>query len=256
MFYNYKGAKIFYELLGNGKDTIVFLHGWGCDSSIFKPIYTKLLDKYNVFLIDFPAHGKSENPLQTYNVNDFAIATNRIIESLSIDSCYVVAHSFGSRVFIKLNQIYKGEIISCILTGAAGIRPISQKSKAFTPYKFQKNMLNKLRVLKFLNDFVDKQQEFLIQKYGSEDYKALSKDMRATFVNVINEDLTDFLCEIKCPCLLIWGDQDMETPLYMAEIMKDKINDAEIIIFEGSGHFAFIQEYQRFYIILEKFFEG
>ena len=51
-------------------------------------------------------------------------------------------------------------------------------------------------------------REALIQKFGSPDYRALSGEMRKTFVKVISLDLTDRLEQIKAPTLLYWGAQD------------------------------------------------
>ena len=49
---------------------------------------------------------------------------------------------------------------------------------------------------------------------GSEDYKKLSGAMRATFVNVVNEDLRRYLRDIKSPSLMIYGENDSDTPVY------------------------------------------
>ena len=105
----------------------------------------------------------------------------------------------------------------------------------------------------------EKSAEFLlekaIKKYGSSDYIKLSKSMRATFSNIVNEDLTPYLSKINVPTILIWGDQDKETPLEFGKIMEQNIKDSALIIFENAGHFAFLEQSNRFNIILKSFFE-
>ena len=46
--------------------------------------------------------------------------------------------------------------------------------------------------------------------------------LRATFVAIVNEDLRPLLPAIKCPTLLVWGDQDEETPLADARVMENQ----------------------------------
>ena len=62
--------------------------------------------------------------------------------------------------------------------------------------------------------FTQKIRERFKKGKGSEDYRRLSDVMRATFSRIVNEDLRYLLKDIKAPTLLIWGDQDDQTPPY------------------------------------------
>ena len=55
---------------------------------------------------------------------------------------------------------------------------------------------------------------------GSSDYRALPETLRGTFVKVVNQDLKGYLKDIKASTLLIFGDQDTDTPLYFGQIME------------------------------------
>ena len=70
--------------------------------------------------------------------------------------------------------------------------------------------------------------------------------MRRTFVKVISEDLTGLYGQIRQSTLLIWGDQDTDTPLWMGKEMEKRIPDAGLVIFEGGTHFAYLEQVQRF----------
>ena len=91
-------------------------------------------------------------------------------------------------------------------------------------------------------------------KYGSPDYVRLNETMRATFVKVISQDLSEMLPAIQAPSLLIWGSADTETPLWMGQQMEQQIPDAGLVVFEGRSHFAFVEEPQRFLTIMKTFF--
>ena len=80
--------------------------------------------------------------------------------------------------------------------------------------------------------------------------------MKKVFVRVVNQDLRPYLKGIKAPTLLIWGCEDRDTPLSFAHIMEAEIPDAGLVVFEGAGHFSYLDEFQRFCPIVSVFFGG
>jgi len=66
------------------------------------------------------------------------------------------------------------------------------------------------------------------------------------FVKVISLDLSDRYSKIQQPTLLIWGDQDTETPLWMGRQMEKDIPDAGLVVLQGGTHFAYLEQVQRF----------
>ena len=159
----------------------------------------------------------------------------------------IIAHSFGARLAIKY-QLTR-PVHKLILTGAAGIRPKRSLDTVLRIYSF--------KVLKqiFKLPFLVKYQEPLRKLFGSEDYKAISGVLRARFVKIVNEDLTPYLKHIEVPTLLIWGDQDDATPLWMGKKMEKEIKDAGLVIFENDGHYAYWNQLSRFHAIVSVFLE-
>ncbi len=80
--------------------------------------------------------------------------------------------------------------------------------------------------------------------------------MRQTFVKVIGLDLYPLLADVKASTLLIWGGDDTETPLWMGQQMEQQMKDAGLIVFDRRTHFAFIEEWERFLLIVKQFFFG
>jgi pimeloyl-ACP methyl ester carboxylesterase len=89
--------------------------------------------------------------------------------------------------------------------------------------------------------------------FGSSDYRVLSPGMRQTFNLLVARDLEPELKRIQSPTLLIWGDRDTATPLWMGQAMEKAIPDAGLVVFEGAGHFAYLDQYARFRAVVEKF---
>ena len=70
--------------------------------------------------------------------------------------------------------------------------------------------------------------------------------MRPTFVKIVNEDLSDLLPSIRSSTLLVWGSEDDAVPVSHARRMEAAIPDAGLVLFEGAGHFAYLDDPQRF----------
>jgi pimeloyl-ACP methyl ester carboxylesterase len=77
--------------------------------------------------------------------------------------------------------------------------------------------------------------------------------MRGTLVRLVNEDLRTLLPHLHLPVLLIWGDADSETPLADGRLMERLIPDAGLVVFEGAGHYAYLEQTGRFCRIVEVF---
>ena len=249
------GTSIYYNISGQGDKRIVLLHGWGCTSDLMQPIADSLSNSMSVLQLDFPGHGRSGRPPQPWGVPEYAAAVHELLCKLNFLPCDVIAHSFGGRIVIWLASTYDSIFQHIVLTGAAGIKKTqSEESRKRTnKYQRQKHLLSSLRTIKVLNPLLDRAEQKLRQKYGSADYNALDDEMRKTFVKVIQLDLSDKLCRIKQPTLLVWGDHDTETPLWMGQRMEHDIPDAGLIVFENGTHFAYLEQSSRLCIIVKSF---
>lgn len=256
-----QGCKLFYRFEpSNQQDapTVLFLHGWGCDSSIFNAFYQEIGKHASLLAVDFPGHGQSGEPAEPWGVAEFAQQILELLDSLGLSRVHMIAHSFGGRVAIWLGSHHPERVDKMIITGGAGIRkPDGQEqSRRQKQYKRMKAIVNAMGRLPFLKKMVDRLQEALVQKYGSADYKRLNAQMRKTFVKVIQQDLSQWLPQIKASTLLIWGSNDTETPLWMGQQMEKEIPDAGLVVFDGRSHFAFLEEAQRFLVIVNTFLWG
>jgi pimeloyl-ACP methyl ester carboxylesterase len=50
------------------------------------------------------------------------------------------------------------------------------------------------------------------------------------------DDITDLIAQIKVPALVIHGDADAAIPLERAQVLADRLANAELIVIEGGGH--------------------
>lgn len=242
------GVTIHYEMNGCGEKRVVLLHGWGCEIKLMKPVADFLAKDMTVLSLDFPAHGQSSRPTEPWGVPEFAACTLDVLRHLNFLPCSVIAHSFGGRVTLELAAEDSSLFEKIILTGGAGLRdrPTEEGKKRAAEYQRLKRIAEGAKKLRIFGSLPDRMQEKLRQKYGSADYNALDEMMRKTFVKVVNHDQAALLPKIQQPTLLIWGDQDTATPLWMGRQMERDIPDAGLVILEGGTHFAYLEQIGRF----------
>lgn len=255
MEFEHNGAVMHYERLGESGRPLVLLHGWGCSSETMAPIMRDLSADHRVIAVDFPGHGKSPEPPEPWEVTEFALLTRALMEKEGFVGADVIAHSFGGRVTLYLAAEMPDTFSRLMLTGCAGIpnRPSGKLSARTRVYKTLRKMADNSMTRAVFGDKVDEWREALIQEFGSADYRALTPSMRQTFNRVLAQDLTYCLDRIKVPTILVWGENDTATPIWMGEMMEQRMGDCALIRFEGGSHFAFVEQYARFIAIAREF---
>lgn len=258
MKFSYNGLNINYEVfedkgINPSSRPLLILHGWMAKIEAMAPIYQYFRKSRKIIILDFPGQGgKSDILKETWGVPEYGEMVKALLEKLNIKKCDVIGHSFGGRVIIYLSSKYKSLFNKIVLTDAAGVKPkanLKKLSKIYS-YKFAKFIL-KLVMPK--EKYEEKLKE-MRKKNSSSDYAMLNSDvMRETFKKVINLDLTNRLKEIEQPTLLIWGENDKDTPLYMAKIMEKNIKDSGIVVLENAGHFSYLDNPQKYLLVVENF---
>ncbi len=140
-----------------------------------------------------------------------------------------------------------------VLADSAGLRvPLTLRQRA-------RNLAS--RSIRRLFDWVGlhqvraRLQERYNRRYASEDYLNAGP-LRETFMRVVREDLTPFALRIQAPTLLIWGDQDKDTPLWQGQKMEQLIPDAGLVVFKSAGHFAYLERLGEYIRIVDHFLSG
>lgn len=237
-----------YLKFGDSKKFLVFLHGWGTDLNSFLFIKDYFYEHTKLF-VDFAGFGKTSEPDKPYFVSDYVKDLENLLLKFDIEELILVGHSFGGRVAIKYAFLHQCDFnkFKICLVDSAGIKPrlnFKKKWKIFRYKQLKKKSLSNAHLVNKL------------AKFGSDDYKKLSVIMKQTFVNVVNEDLSIFASRIVSDCLIVWGDKDNETKLYMAKKLNRLIKGSRLCIIKNAGHFCFLDYPQEFLIILDSFIKN
>jgi pimeloyl-ACP methyl ester carboxylesterase len=233
---------------------VLLLHGWGASSQLFQATLASLGQGFDAIAPDLPGFGATPPPDAPWGVDEYAEWVIALLDTLGIARAHVVGHSNGGRIAIRLARRWPERVDKLVLTDSAGIRPprtwrYHLRVRAFKLLRWAGRSAAVPAVLRTWAAARAAQS-------GSTDYQQASGVMRATLVRLVNADLRDDLPHIAAPTLLIWGERDEDTPLADGQLMERAIPDAGLVVFDGAGHFAYLEQSPRFCHIVKTFFQG
>ena len=243
--------------------TILFLHGWGGDEKSFAAVEGFFRANCNCIFVRFPCFRRgagNDNPDRPWTLDDYADLVIRTLDEKQVQTCNIIAHSFGARVAVLLASKYPRRFEKLVLAGPAGI-----------PKRFSLRLWIKIKLYKFRkwlsrgrksglrrqpgvlprNDAgVDLESN---DKSGSSDYKVLDHNGKITFQNIIGRDLRPEIRHITTPTLVIWGRRDRAVRRYMVKLWTKLNSNTKLVIYRSAGHFCFIDAPTRFIIDVQEF---
>jgi pimeloyl-ACP methyl ester carboxylesterase len=237
-----------YLATGNGPPVLV-LHGWGAKIEAVQPIVAALAATNSVVAVDLPGFGETAPPPeQPWGAADYAGWVRALLDHLRWERAHVVGHSRGGAIAIHLGAHTPERVGRLLLVDSAGIRPkrTLRYHRRVAMAKVGKHAARNLgapgrRI-----------REALVGRAASTDY-ANAGVMRPTLVKLVNEDLTELMPRVRAPTLLVWGAEDDATPVADGRRMEELIPDAGLVVFDGAGHFAYLDDQHRFGVIAREF---
>lgn len=230
----------------------VLMHGWGGsrDSlvSLSELISGKLSTADSALqvytdLLEAPGFGQTELD-RVYKFSDYCEYFKQRISTLAAETpdCQLVliGHSFGGKILLQLAADNIFPDARFVIINSSGLKPRNSRKKkifkaASVAYKPLKLTLNRLG-LSGMQKFARK----AIYKYvvRARDYEKIQDTvLLETFKNVIDYNLSESaLAEIKSPTLLIWGEKDTATPLWMGQRLHELIGGSELVTVPDATH--------------------
>ena len=236
-----KGLNVCYEEYGNTKgETLVFLHGWGQNIEMMKPLGEKLQKDYHIYILDLPGFGNSEEPISIWSVYDYADCIHEFIESFKIKNQMLLGHSFGGKISLAYASKYNTKKL--VVFGSPFRKKIEKLSL-------------KIRILKTIKKlpWIEGLANIAKKHMGSTDYKNASPMMRDILVNTVNLDITEDVKKIKCPTLIVWGSNDEQVSVEDAYLLEKLIKDAGVVEYQGCSHYAYLENLGQTINVLNSF---
>ncbi len=221
-----------YQDEGRGP-VLLLLHGWANTLHSFDAMTSVLSKDNRVVRVDLPGFGGSEMPQNSWSVEDYARFVRNFCEKIGLEPDIIIGHSLGGRIVVKglaRKILFPRKVVLIASAGVAKRDTLRNRIyKSFA--KIGKAALSPLPVHMY-----QKGRRFLYS-YAGGDYLTVGS-MSGTFIKVISENLSDSAKLISVPTLLIWGKQDVVTPLAEGKRLHHLIAGSRLEMIQDTGHFV------------------
>ena len=250
-----EGLKIkYYEHgIGNNKH-VLFIHGLGSSSLIWRDIPQALSEKFHTISVDLIGFGKSDKPPELeYTIRYFSQFIKSFLRQIEIndkDRITIVGHSLGGYIAIDYAIENRDQIDKLILIDSSGM--LSQPTPLLENYLSAAletdSILRYKKVTRVFEDLLAERTRLLplfvdifistIGEIGAKHafYSAFKNSTTTTI------DLKRLKQIEDVPCLIIWGQNDNLIPIDHLKKFKDILKDAEVLTIQDAGHSPFVEK--------------
>lgn len=270
------GYRRAFRICGSGP-AILLIHGIGDNSTTWHNVQTALAQRFTVIAPDLLGHGQSDKPRADYSVAAYANGMRDLLSVLDIDHVTVVGHSLGGGVAMQFAYQFPQLVDRLVLVGSGGVTKDVNIALRIASMPMGSEALALLRlplvlpalqvagrvggalfgstgvgrdlpdVLRVLNDL----PEPTASSAFARTLRAVV-DWRGQVVTMLDRC---YLTE-SVPVQLVWGSKDSVIPVSHAHLAHSAMPGSELEIFEGSGHFPFHDDADRFVSIVEDFIDS
>ena len=252
---DYKGISVHYQLEGKGT-TVVLLHGFLENLSMWKDIKENLIARYRVLAIDLLGHGKTPCLGYVHSMKDQANLLEAILKKHRIRKPILIGHSMGGYVALAYVEKYPDNIKGlCLMNSTSLADDDERKELRAKANKMVQTNFKSMVTISFTNLFGSESKtifkneiELALQealKTPVQGYIACMEGMR------IRPNRINVLKILQCPKLLIVGKKD---PVLNFEnsLQEAKNTKSEIVVFPD-GHMSHIENKKTLTVALQQF---
>jgi pimeloyl-ACP methyl ester carboxylesterase len=231
---------------------LVILHGWASSPERWRKV-KRLIEKNSGWRVLAPSLPGFKTKLKKpWGLDGYVKWLKKWLDDQELKQVVLLGHSFGGRVAIKFAVKNPKRVERLILVDAAGIKDKRWLTRLkIGTFGWLANRFSFLKSLFPLSQIV---RRFIYLALREKDYLSAEPVLRETMAQIIKEDLEPLLSEIKTPTLIIWGEKDRVTPLWMGETFKLKMKNAtphhrgcgaRLKIIKGVGHSPHLEAPER-----------
>ena len=253
---------------------LLLLHGIGNNCQTWSGVMDRLAETHTVIAPDLLGHGDSDKPRGDYSIGAHANGVRDLLTILDIERATVVGHSLGGGIALQFAYQVPERCERLALVGSGGLGPeLSAALRAATlpgaelvltaltgvsgPIRAGLHALDRVGKLagwKQVRDVAEAGEAMLALK-DVEARRAFLRTLRGV-VDARGQAVTAldrlYLADA-VPMLVVWGSRDPIVPALHAEAVRELVASARVEVFDGAGHWAHLDEPDRFCDVLLDF---
>jgi pimeloyl-ACP methyl ester carboxylesterase len=238
------GVNLFYKESGSGPETIVFSHGLLMDHSMFEPQRAVFEKQYRVIAYDHRAQGQSEDIGRGYDMSTIADDAALLIRALKAAPCHFAGLSMGGFAGMRVAAHHPELIRTLTLMNTTAMREklanrvrynlLAQMVKIVGPAPFAPIAVKELfgRTTR-----MSAERRPMLEQWAGK-LRARPKNIAPSLQAVMNrrQFRAEEIAAIRCPTLVITGEDDTAQPPHNSASLIAGIHGARHVNIPGAGH--------------------
>lgn len=254
----YKNAKVGYSDAGKGK-TLVFLHGFLENRTMWKAFADVLSEKHRVITIDLLGHGETDPIGYVHTMEDNADMVHGLLMHLKIKKATFIGHSMGGYVALAFAEFYPDMVSGIALVNSTSRADSDERKtnrdRAIKAVKLDYTSFVRLSVG---NLFSEENRDRLSQEIEHVKQEALKMPLQGIVASLegmkIRKDREVLLHFAPYPIMLVLGKKD---PVLNYEENADQAGDNKVqLVSLPNGHMSPLEDYDVLLETLRKFFKS
>lgn len=261
------GASIYYEAIGSGPAILIMHGGLGLSHDYLRPYFDQLSETHTVVYYDHFGNGRSEKPTDYAEMSFDRLKSDaaELMTTIGHDRFTLIGHSYGGFIAQEFAASYPDRLDGLVLVDTL---PAFDHPPAVSGTDEQMAAFGKLFSQPMADD-ADWQATWttVVEMYFHTWDPQVGNDLDARTVyehrawNAAGALLGTFntletLPSITTPSLVVAGRHDGITPPEPGAMrIASLLPNAEVAIFEASGHYPFIEEEEEFFASLKKWLD-
>lgn len=257
-FVDRDGVRIYYEIYGDGPETMLFVPPWSIvHSRIYKAQLPYFSERFRCIAYDGRGNGKSDRPedVAGYSLDNYVADALAVMDAADAGTAIVVGLSFGGMLASVLAAHHPDRVKAAILVGTVtSVGPANYPYLANRHFETKREQFegwNKFNREYWRTDYPDFAEHFVRNIHSDphstkqiEDGIGWAADTTGpVLVKTVDAravpphfDVSEAMYrKIRCPLLIIHGDDDQIQPYARAKAVAE-ITGAELVTIPGGGH--------------------
>ncbi len=239
-FIDVPDGKLYYEMAGNGDETMVFIHDGLVHGVVWDSQFSTFAEKYRVVRYDRRGYGRSPKPEKPFsNIEDL----HRVFTFLNIDKAILIGMSAGGGLVIDFTIAYPEQVTSLIVVGGVvgGFTysdHLLTRGGRLTAADYA-NPEKLLRYLVWEDPYeIAPQNQAAREKLWKimQEYPQNIDISRNRLIEIPEQPAIKGLHEIKVPALIVAGEYDIPDVFVHAGAIEAGISNAQKVIIQNAGH--------------------
>jgi pimeloyl-ACP methyl ester carboxylesterase len=250
---SFDSERIAYDVVGKGKTSLIFIHGWSCDGRYWQkqiPVFAK---EYQVITVDLAGHGHSSLDRSEFSMLSFANDVKAIIDKENIDRAILIGHSMGGGVIAEAARLMPEKVVGIVgidtLQNVAERTPQSVIDEMVKPFESD----FKSAAQNFVSPMFPKGTDQQLMNWVKEDMSSAPKEIAlSAFRNYlgqyVNGEAAIVFKDITIPVVSINARLWPTAP----EENRKHIKNYHLFYIEETGHFPMLEKPEEFNALLKK----